>query len=515
MRKLFILILLSGFLIGSCTESINDSPIGNQAPNTSVSIFPDSNAVINQQKSRLRLHWWGDDPDGLVAGYYFKWEGVADNWIFTTSNDSLFSLPIGSADTTYSFKVAAADDQGNGRYDSSVMIGDENVGTEPFIDKNANGVWDTGEFYYDIGLVDPTPASQAYPIKNTPPEILWSELSVLPDKSLPVMTIGWSASDLDGDESITHFNLALNDTTQTIAVDGYARIITIRYKEDSGDSPKMEVLVNGDESRIADDLLTGLQLDANNRIYLQAVDISGATSNFIALPDSGRNWFVTAPKGKLLIVDDYQNEANVQTFYDNLFSGIQSGGLAGKFNSLDLEADKLPYENITLYETLKLFKYVFWYSDNTPSLETISLNSSKFIQAGGKIAYSFSAVDSSASFEYNLASLQSFLPIDSYLRTSERFLFAGANVVALGGLDYPSLQTNGTISSVRTFTANANSSFKIYNLNSSTISGTIAFMDNAKKLFFIGLPLHLCNATDGSVSQLLEKVFFEDFGLTP
>jgi hypothetical protein len=45
------------------------------------------------------------------------WEGIDSNWSFTTSNDSIFSLPIGSSDTVYTFKVSAVDAEGNGLYD--------------------------------------------------------------------------------------------------------------------------------------------------------------------------------------------------------------------------------------------------------------------------------------------------------------------------------------------------------------------------------------------------------------
>jgi len=45
--------------------------------------------------------------------------------------------------------------------------------------------------------------------------------------------------------------------------------------------------------------------------------------------------------------------------------------------------------------------------------------------------------------------------------------------------------------------------------------GNIAFRTTAKNLFFIGLPLYLCNGGNANVPALLEKIFFEDFGVTP
>ena len=128
----------------SCSEEFPDQPNGNIPPDTGMFLYPDS--TVSQQPSRLTVHWWGDDPDGLIIGFYFKWEGIDTKWTFTTKNDSTFSLPIGSSDTTYNFLVSAVDAKGNGKYDSQIFQNGIDFGPEPFIDKNNNGVFDQGEF---------------------------------------------------------------------------------------------------------------------------------------------------------------------------------------------------------------------------------------------------------------------------------------------------------------------------------------------------------------------------------
>ena len=173
-------------------------PYGNQPPHTGIFLYPDS--AISSQPSKINVHWWGDDPDGFVIGYYFSWDGK--NWTFTQSNDSLFALKIGIADTNYVFLVSAADDGGNGVYDTDVFQNGIDYGPEPFIDKNNNGVWDQGESFTDIGLIDPNPASVDFPIKNSAPVVKWDQLTVLPDTSFPAMSFGWDATDIDGDETI-------------------------------------------------------------------------------------------------------------------------------------------------------------------------------------------------------------------------------------------------------------------------------------------------------------------------
>ncbi len=38
---------------------------------------------------------------------------------FTSKNDSIFALPIGTVDTSFTFLVSAVDNAGNGKYDIS------------------------------------------------------------------------------------------------------------------------------------------------------------------------------------------------------------------------------------------------------------------------------------------------------------------------------------------------------------------------------------------------------------
>ncbi len=503
--------------IYSCSETVNQPLIPNIAPETEIFLFPDNPDSLNQQKSRLQVHWWGDDPDGLVLGYYFRWVGVSEQWSFTLANDSLFSLPIGSADTIYTFEVIAVDNEGNNKYDQSIIWNGEDLGPEPFIDENGNGVWDEGEFYFDTGLIDPTPATQKFQIKNSAPEIEWNKSTVLPAETFPVITVAWDATDLDGDASIMAINLSLNDTSDYVSLPGNVRLVTLRIKDPNAVEPEMEILINGSDRNIFDRTLKGIKLDDYNKIHVQASDISGSSSNNISLPDTGLTWFVKKPKGDLLIIDDYEGGVSAQQFYDQVFSSIANGELVNKYDLFDIELTQLPFANITFLETMKLFKYVYWYSDSSPSLELTSSVTQDYIISGGKIAYSLTIQEPSSTYEYDLATIQSFLPIDGFgEETAESFVFPGANIIPLVGFDdYPQLKTSATISFVRTYIPSPLIAQAIQNISSNQINGVISLINNSKELFFIGLPLHSSNAIEGSVEQLLEKVIIDEFGLTP
>ena len=514
-KKLFIGFWFLFLLAYGCKENITDNPIANKPPNTSLFLYPDSS--ISKQKSRLQVHWWGDDPDGLVIGYYFKWDGIDSVWHFTSKNDSVFSLPIGSQDTTYCFEVVAVDNSGNNKYDEKVVRNGIDFGAEPFTDANGNGKYDEGESFTDIGEVDPTPAKQVFPIKNSTPTVSWSKETILPAESFPVMTFGWDAEDLDGNSTIVKINLALNDTTKdVVSLEGSVRLVTLTVTNINGNDAEMKILIDGSENKTNPVNLKNLKLDDNNVIYVQAVDISGAKSEFISLPDSGSTWFVKKPKGKVLIIDDYAGNQSAADFYSEVFDNVHGGVLKDKYDVLDLENTKLPYEFLTFLQTVKLFKYVFWYSGSTPRMDLTNLITQKYIQSGGHIAYSMTFEDSSDTFPFDLGTLQNFLPIDSLgQKDPVPFLLKGAEVLSAAGLDYPHLRTSGTTGFVRTFYPNSITAFTVYDLSSRQLSGHIAFMNNTKNLFFIGLPLHLCDGIQGNVMLFFDKLFFEDFGLQP
>ncbi len=501
------------FIVSSCVKNAVDNPIGNKAPHTGVFLYPDSS--ISKQPSKIEVHWWGDDPDGFVIGYYFSWDNK--HWTFTKSNDSLFALQIGITDTNYVFRVSAVDNGGNGIYDTDIKQNGIDYGPEPFTDKNGNGVWDPGEDFTDIGLIDPHPASIKFPIKNSAPIVQIDPLTILPDTSFPVMSFGWFASDIDGDATIKSINIALNDTSNPsniISLDGSVRNISLRATNFSSDSPLMDILIGGQESKIADQKLPGLKLNNNNRFYVQAEDISGAKSPFLAMPGKGINWYVKKPSGQLLIVDDYSTSDDAGSFYNSMFS--DSLGLNGKFDIFDLYSNpkiSLPSyakSSVTVLLTLKLFKYVFWYTDNNPSLDLLSSVTQDYLTAGGKIAFSMQFPQT-----IDLSTIQSFLPISADSSDSKLSLFGGVKIAPVSTQpDYPALQLSTTIFRVKSFYVNPLGAVPIYYFPNKEMKGYIGFTDNQKKMFFIGIPLHKAAGGNANVKALLKKVFFTDFGLT-
>lgn len=523
MKKTLIIVGLLAIagLFFSCSEHVSDNPIGNQKPETKLFLEPTEGTQLRPQSSRLTVHWWGDDPDGLVVGYYFKWVGINDDWQFASKNDSTFNLPVQTTDTTFTFRVKAVDNHGNGRYDTEVTREGVNYGAEPFTDKNNNGSWDEGEPYVDLGEFDDTPAELEFPLYNSIPEVSWKENFVLPDTTLPVITVAWNATDLDGEESIRSIDISANDTSDYVSLPGNTRLVTLRPKNLNDNNPEYEILLDGQPTEVFEETLTGLQFNSENKLYIRAMDIAGATSNIIEAPDTSFGWYINKPRGELLLIDDFMTtsdteDKSINVFYKNAFSSIDGGNFQGKFELLDLEKTDLPYINLTLLETMKFFEYTYWYSSNEPDLSLIASimtgeNAQEFYN--GKIAFSMTFA---GGLDFTLADLQTFLPVDDVeMKNVTPVMFAGAEVNPVDeNSGYPPLVTNGTVTSVRTFAPNTVRADSVYNLNSDPKNGNIAFINNEKTLFFIGLPLNYCNGGDKNVIPLLEKLYVEDFGMS-
>jgi len=503
MKKILILIISSLTLI-SCYEDLTNSPTPNQPPETGLSLFPDS--TISGQPSRLKISWWGDDTDGLIIGYYFSWDGTT--WTFTASNDSLFALEIGAVDTNYLFKVSAIDNSGNGQYDNQIIQNNINYGKEPFIDANQNGIYDNNEFFYDIGLIDPSPAELNFPIKNSAPVISWNTLSFLPDTSFPVMSFGWDAEDVDGNETIQSINIALNDTNNFISINGSVRIITVRIDDLDSPIPLLEILIDGNPGNIAAEKLPGLRINDNNIFYVQAVDISGAKSPFIMLPDESNAWYVKKPDGELLIIDDYTTMDIAGEFYSKMMDSL---GLSNEFNIYDFHTNEPPFLSITFLETIKLFKYSLWYSDNNPSLDLAISSTQKYLDNGGKIFFSLQFPQI-----VDLPSIQGFLPIIADSSDSRASMTAGVRVSAESTQSiYPELETTSSLFRVRSFYLEQLGVIPVYYFPNAELDGYIGFFNGLKNLFFIGLPLSKSNGGNANVKSLMQKVLLEDFGFVP
>jgi hypothetical protein len=447
-----VIVLLSG-----CSKRYPNEPLLNQPPKTYIALDPD--ASLRRTVSVQHLHWWGVDPDGFVAGFYFSLDNV--HWTYTTQTDSVFTFHLNRLDTTYSFYVAAIDDQ---------------------------------------GLRDPHPASLQFPIQNTPPSVAFLLTSVVPETTYTVATFQWNGIDVDGNETIMNFFYALDDTSSPSrwkSLPGTANLVTL-FKSDG--------LVEG-----------------NHAFYLKAQDVAGAYSKTIRMPDTNKVWYVREPKGDFLIVRDYLPSDFAVTFYKTMFDTLMGGRLGSK-DMLDIKLGVSaiskgrfvpPLINPTFTETLKLFKYVFWYADNSPSLDILQASLPGYKKAGGKIFLA-------AGFPQYIAAqggLGDFFPIDNIESSYFTSILLGKDSIVAVDPSYPTL-VRDTLAFIYTFPRGILPKVNarvLYQMQSSgRWSGQpIMGVKDADQPSFVLLAaiLHRFGTPPTRVATLLRKVFRDEFGV--
>ncbi len=503
--RLSILIIAATLVFLTCSKEYSNEPLPNAPPNTYLFLDPDS--ALRRTSSQQALRWWGVDGDGFVRGFFFSFDSVS--WHYTPRNDSLFALRLNTTDTTYRFFVAAFDDQGNKRYDSMTPNG-----PEPFTDLDLSGQWNAGEPYVDVGAIDPTPASLSVPIENSAPTVAFVLRSDVPETTYTVASFQWTGNDFDGVETIASYFYALDDTSDPSnwrSLPGTFSSVTL-FRD--------RILTPSDPANFRVDSLN----EGNHVLYLRARDVAGATSATVRMPAVGKTWYVKEPKGDFLIVDDYAAADASGAFYQAMFDTLLGGRLRPR-DILDIKrgassikrGDYVPaLINPTLTETLKLFKYLFWYSDNGPSLEIAQTTLPEFKRAGGKVLFT-------SGFPENVTgqgSLVDFAPIEnvesSFFATR---LNASDTLVSVADPTYPTLVRDnvGTIYAFPRGVLPKVNARVIYRMQTSTrwVGQPIMGVKDADQASFVLMAalLHRFGTPPGTVAAFLRRVYGVEFGV--
>jgi hypothetical protein len=429
----------------SCSDPAN-SPVASLPPDTHLTLFPDS--IIAPGSTSKKISWWGDSPQGFVVGYRISFDGI--NWGFTTKQDSTFFLSISGTDSTFRFYVAAVDDK---------------------------------------GLIDPTPASNLYPVYNSAPTIAFNYNYAVPDTVFPVVTVVWNANDPDGNNTIKNIYYSINDTNH--------------YKPIAGNLSQMTLTAD-----------SGLTLNGNNRIFIRAQDNAGAYSNTSVLPDSGRTFYVKKNTARTLLILDTPDLGQAISYYANAMDTV-------KYDVLDIKSygGKLTPKivNPMFVETLKLFKVVIWSggqgnSGNVANFTLAQASLPFYKQAGGKIIFSSGFVTNTNPN----GQVDNFAQIDSISGCAVAIIGSGNQYVGLQP-GYPTLTASAFVQNLR----NIYFSGTVVPLYSyTTASGCVGenkFMikDNATnpKIVYCDIPLYVLNGNAANNKLLFQKILFGEFGL--
>tara|TARA_R110002096_G_scaffold37102_2_gene103204 strand:+ start:5646 stop:7091 length:1446 start_codon:yes stop_codon:yes gene_type:complete len=314
-HKLFLLLFLTSILAISCNKE-GDLTI-NQPPKTFFSLDEINLSGENRLNSIVSLSWYGTDPDGYVVGYELSYD--KQNWFFTTSQDSIFRF--------------------------SILGGSDTVDIELFVRAIDNNQ-----------LVDPNPARLVIPLRNTPPVISFSDKLTIPHEVNLVATTEWSATDLDGDETITQVYLSL-DNKRWVQISRTNRTISIVPSDPKASDSTNALIYYGTSSQPAANQLEGLILNDSNRLFIKTIDQAGAESKI----DSTTSFYLKGKTHDVLVIGGL---AAADQSYQQILSAINLNHDFLNFAANNGEKQPKIW-NITLKLQLSFYNKLFLYSDES------------------------------------------------------------------------------------------------------------------------------------------------------
>ena len=320
----------------------------------------------------------------------------------------------------------------------------------PYWDKDTNGIFDAGDVVLNgiVTAADPKGAILLFPIRNTPPTVQFAANIVdsstiqQPETTYTVATFSWVGHDADGDNTIVYYRIALNDTSSPsnwMTLTSKSTLVTLAVPRSVSDAAPDNGTVSASvytgvfPGLQYQGTISGLKLNAQNVLYLQDKDVAGEYSKAARMPSSSTgSWYVKKPKGKMLVVKDY-NQSDISTalqVYHTVFSDPSiAGGSFGNFDIFDVgyglttsakqnqTADSTfgnlvpPTLNPAFILTLQLYPLVYWFSDLYPSYTPARIGLFNFTQRGGKVIFS-TTFPENISFP-DISALNDFAPIDS------------------------------------------------------------------------------------------------------
>jgi hypothetical protein len=364
-----LLVVLVAALVAACDDSLQPTPPKsiNLLPETYLQVQAESLAA---QYYKINLRWLGTDPDGHVRAYRYRWAcddlggpvcPAPGGWHDTTATSVTFVLQVPQPAATYTFSVAAVDDD---------------------------------------GAVDATPSIQEFQFYNHPP-IVGFETGTKPTQTLPAVTFYLSAVDPDS-------------TATSDDADSRASILQFRAWLDGQEDQVHTAPASARAITFGPEDFGGRY--GARTVYIQAEDDGTALSVPVA-----HTWTVVEPPvDGILLVDDCRMGGNLENFSDQSYRNVLATAAPGRYVVLDLET--IPrLSSPDLDATLSLFNRVVWYTDaDTISSGALTLArgglNSLVARSGGLFLSSGVAFGTHGAFGDQEASFRDYFGIDSLFR---------------------------------------------------------------------------------------------------
>lgn len=425
-----ILVVFNG-----CEDGISGEEFENQPPTTNLTVNEINLPEGQRLSSRVNISWWGNDPDGFIAGFEIAINDTSeDAFTFTTATDSIFILPIESGQSTDDvlFKVRAVDND---------------------------------------SLRDPVGASLVFPIVNTPPTVEFNFAELPPDTTFTFASLGWTVDDPDGLVSLDRTEISFNDSTdqanwQEIPLpddeEEEGRIfVTIDINNDATDNAEGAVFLG--RGFLSTNLtVDNILLDQENTVYIRTIDQSGAVSEL-----DSHTWFIRRQTSKVLYLNDHDgNDAlEAQAFHLQQLAanGITpdvldiSDGQATGGDKVRLSEGFPAVIDPTLRKMLDKWDHIYWVSNNLDRNITFAENIlTEFINNGGSI---FINIPTRTGFNPS-DPLFNFIPVGDIARLEgleRNFRIPNGEEVFSDDSTFPALRATQTISGIAPIDAIAGS----------------------------------------------------------
>jgi hypothetical protein len=555
-----VTVLCAAVVFYSCTKDMPNQSKSNQPPATRLWLTPESD--LRESVSKQHLYYYGEDADGNVSGFLLavvKGKNpvtVPDTigYTWTTKADTIIALPLLAARDSFTIVVRAVDNRFAAKTIPAGAI--VRLSPQPYWDVNANGMQDGADIALPAmaGAFDAKGAIQLFPIRNTPPKVMFavnaldSSTVQQSDTTYTVASFSWVGTDDDGNSTITSYRIALNDTTDsnnwfTINgnVSGVTLVVPRSASDPAGATVDAEVYTGTYPSLQFRGKVPGLRLNASNTLLLQARDIAGEFSPAVKLPStSAKKWFVKKPQSRMLFVCDYEESDRglLIDYFRKVFASTSIvGGTLASFDVLD-KANIPVALNPAFIKTLQLYDMVIWESDLKPSIKAAQIGLFNYTQSGGKVIYT-TRFATALSYT-DLRALNDFAPLDSITTdivnvgnkpptNADSRLNARTQILPMKS-GYPVLAAdtvNLAGNPISTHALNWKRIYKrtdsqyIYRLDSSRTatpryagSPEIACIDNAKRFVMFALPLQITNGNPGNLPAFFKQVIENEFGIT-
>lgn len=468
-------IFIVGLMAIAAVACKKGSAVDNLPPDTKISLDRINLSGENRLNSLLSLHWWGADPDGVVAGYEISLDN--ETWDFTERQDStfLFSITSGSDTVDIDLWIRAID-----------------------LD----------------GAVDPSPAYLKIPLRNTPPEAYFNKTLIPNDTAFRLVSLTWSLSDLDGIATIQSVELKVNDG-EWVEISPLETVACLVPQQPSASGQVVCNVFNSNSVKLSD--IQGLQLNQKNSFYIRATDIAGSKSKIDTIADL----YVQRKTNDLLVIGAVGSAAN--GFYA---TNLDAVGAAYDFIDFTREnAKNQPriwsptlghllgmYDRVLINSNEQSFKNAQTNAEDI-LLELASTAILSYTENGGKlwISSSFPNAFSTGSALFGI------LPIDSFSTSAGQARFP-IDSLAIGQLGYPDLTCSAFISGLDPFYPSSDAQ-QIYQAQLTKnngwegpkVVGVRRQISGKTSFVFHSIELHKVNNDALGMEQLFAKILNDEF----